>query len=218
MFEIIFGSFWTAITAFITIATYTAEHVTVNDVEYTQAEFSTMLFPKVFLGIFWFIGLFMLYTGLKKIIKNHNTNVYGEIVYGKICNIYNSGTYINEVPELKADFLIYVPSEWGTKVVSEVIGLDNIKNCYQIGDYVEVKYYNNDINIIRTVTEDELPYEARPELVSYKSPAELEKEKFNNKSDDSIYINGEEYIRRESVNYDGQTININNTIYVKKIN
>ena len=54
MFELIFGIIWTIITAFITFAFYgTTGDVTVNGSLVSHEEFSAMLWPKLFFGMFW---------------------------------------------------------------------------------------------------------------------------------------------------------------------
>ena len=70
MFYLIFGTFWTAITAVITIVFYNAEGVTVNGVWTPADEFAEMLAPKLFLGIFWAVGLIFLFVGIRKIVRN----------------------------------------------------------------------------------------------------------------------------------------------------
>ena len=139
MFELIFGIIWTIITAFITFAFYgTTGDVTVNGSLVSHEEFSAMLWPKLFFGIFWLVGFFMLFRGLRKIIRDTSTNIKGEECFGKVCDIYNSGSYVNGRPELKADILVYIDSIQETKIVSEIIGFNMYK--YRIGSYVKLKY------------------------------------------------------------------------------
>ena len=191
MFEILFGLIWTSITAILTFVFYsgTSGEIYVNDELVSQAEFNEMLWPKLFFGIFWAIGLFMIYWGLKRIIKDKKTNAFGEICYGKITDIFESGTYINEVPELKAQIVLYIPSINDIKIVSEVIGLYGSVYNYEIGKCVEVKYYNGDINFEKVLDIQDLPYEAQEILNEFKT--EMPKEK--------VMYNGVEYIRKDLV-------------------
>lgn len=191
MFEILFGLIWTSITAILTFVFYsgTSGEIYVNDELVSQAEFNEMLWPKLFFGIFWAIGLFMIYWGLKRIIKDKKTNAFGEICYGKITDIFESGTYINEVPELKAQIVLYIPSINDIKIVSEVIGLYGLVYNYEIGKCVEVKYYNGDINFEKVLDIQDLPYEAQEILNEFKT--EMPKEK--------VMYNGVEYIRKDLV-------------------
>ena len=48
-----------------------------------------MLWPKIFFGIFWAIGLFLLFKGIRKIIRDTSINIKGEECFGKVCNIYD---------------------------------------------------------------------------------------------------------------------------------
>jgi len=190
--EIIFGLFWTLVTAIITIGSYSADTVYVNDVPVSQEEFATMLFPKIFLGIFWLIGLTMLFIGIRKIIKNIQIETKGEQGFGKICDIYHNGVCINDNPQYKADVSLYIPSTGKSMLVSEVIGLNYY--AYQIGSYVEVKCYNNSINIVRTVGKEELPYEA----LNLLEPIETRK---NLNQENTIVVDGVEYVRKDTIDY-----------------
>lgn len=190
MFELIFGIIWTAITALITFGFYgTAGDVTVNGNLVSHEEFSAMLWPKLFLGIFWVVGIFILFRGIRKIIRDTSTNIKGEECFGKVCNIYNSGTYVNNRPELKADILVYIPSIQETKILSEVIGFNMYK--YRIGSCLKLKYYNDDINLEGIVDEFELPSDAK---------YQFEKSQLcdlNTKN--TIVVDGIEYVRKDSI-------------------
>lgn len=190
MFDIFFCLLWLMITAFCTWVFYgMGGDITVNGTPVSQEEFSGMLMPKIVIGIFWLIGLFLLFKGIKKCIKNASTNVNGELCYGKICSVYESGAYVNERPELKADFLVYIPSTLETKTISEIIGFDYYK--YTEGTYVELKYYNGDINIEAVIDSSILPLDAKNALVdssiSSKNPAR------------TIIVDGVEYVRKDSI-------------------
>ena len=190
MFELIFGIFWTIITAFVTFVFYgTGSEVTVNGVLVSHEEFVTMLWPKLFLLLFWVVGLFILAVGLKKIIRNTATHINGEECFGKICNIYNSGTYVNGNPELKADILVYIPSTQETKIISEVVGFN--REQYMIGSYVLLKYYNGDINVIGNADELIIPSDSKCELEKAQ-PLAMNKR-------DTIIVNGVEYVRKDSI-------------------
>ncbi len=190
MFELIFGIIWIAITALLTFGFYgTTGDVSVNGNLVSHEEFSAMLFPKIFFGIFWAVGIFMLFKGIIKIIRDTSTSVKGEECFGKICNIYNSGAYINGRPELKADILVYISSTQETQIVSETIGFNMYK--YRTGSYVKLKYYNGDINVEGIIDEFELPADAK-----YK----FEKSQlFDSNAKDTIIVDGIEYVRKDSI-------------------
>lgn len=194
MSELIFGVIWTIFIAFFTLGAYgTNGNVTVNGNLVSHDEFSSMLFPKIIIGLFWVIGFWLIFQGLKKIIKDSTTNKNGEICFGKICNIYHSGTYVNGYPELKADILVFIPSTQETKTISEIIGFDI--NKYQIDSYVRLKYYNGDVNIEDVVDSSILPLNAQDILVSSRNT-----ENYNMALNDTIVIDGVEYVRKDSIN------------------
>lgn len=190
MFELIFGIVWTAITAFITFGLYGFPgDVSTNTNIVSQEEFSSALLPKFFLGMFWAVGIFILFRGIIKIIKDISTNIKGEECFGKVYNIYNSGTYVNGRPELKADILVYIQSLQDTMIVSEIIGFNIGK--YRIGSYVKLKYYNGDINFERIIDEYELPLDAKYQF----EKSQL----FDSNENDTIIVNGIEYVKKDSI-------------------
>lgn len=190
MFELVFGLMWTAITAIVTFGFYgTTGDVYVNGTPVSHEAFSEMLGPKLFLGLFWVVGLFMIGWGLTKIIKNTLTKVKGEECYGRITNVYKSGAYVNDRPELKADFLVYMPSIQDTQILSETIGFNRYK--YPIGSYVRLKHYNGDINIEGIIDEFELPSDAKYHFDELPLA--------NQNDQDTIVIDGVEYVRKDSI-------------------
>ena len=188
MFEIFFGLIWTMITAFVTFGFYagTAATIRVNGELVSQAEFNGMLFPKIFLGIFWVIGITMIVIGIKKIIKNSNTEKFGEVCYGRIISISKTGAYVNGVPQLKALITVYIESNGEVTEVEEVIGLATNRK-YNVGDYVEGKYYNGDINISSYVPETMIPSYIQSRFKDLV------------KTEDTITIDGVEYVRKDSI-------------------
>lgn len=157
MFQLMFGMAWTLITGICIWGFYYGNgNITVNDVYVTQEEFNSMLFPKVLLGAFLLIGIVFIIVGLKKIIRDRMTTVKGVECFGRIINVYPSGTTVNEVPELMADVLIYMPLDGKAEIMSEVIGLSS-NTEYENGCYVKVKQYKRDINFEERVTEDSIP-------------------------------------------------------------
>lgn len=191
MFEIIFGVFWTTITAVCTFGFYSGVSgtITVNGQIVSQEEFNAMLFPKIFMGLFWVIGIFMIITGFKKIIRNYKTNAYGEDCFGRILNIFKSGTYVNNIPELKATIAVYIESLGIIEQIDEVIGLAT-KVDYHIGDYIEGKYYNGDVNVVSPIPENAIPGHIQYKL----------KELIPNVEDsNTIVIDGVTYVRKDSI-------------------
>lgn len=190
MFEIIFGIIWLLITGMVTLGFYsgTASTITVNGQLVSQEEFNAMLGPKLFMGIFWAVGIIMIIIGLRKIIKNAQTDKFGEICYGRIIDIRRSGAYVNNVPELKAIVTVYIESLGTTEDVEEVIGLAT-KRKYQVGDYIEGKYYNGDINIDSYVPENVIPLHIQEKLKDLRISA----------NEDEIMVDGVKYVRKDSI-------------------
>lgn len=79
MIEIIFGVLWTMITAVCTFGFYgTNSDVFVNGIQVSHEEFVEMLWPKVFIGIFWTIGITFIIIGIVNIIKYYISILYRE--------------------------------------------------------------------------------------------------------------------------------------------
>lgn len=135
--------------------------------------------------LFIVIGIVMIVISSKKIIRDKKTDKYGEIGYGIIQSIYNSGTYINGVPELKADVLVYLESQNRVETISEIIGMGRPK--YQINAVVKLKYYNDDINFIEEVT--------NYDYLSENIRIFIDNNKTNVDNNDIIEINGAKYKR-----------------------
>lgn len=172
MVEFVFSIIWLAFTGIFTFAGTTN---------------SSSLDPVsiIVIIIFWIIGITLFSKGLRKIIKNYKTEKYGEECYGIVNNIYPTGTYINHQPEFKADFIVYIPSQNKTEIVSEVIGLNYGK--YPIQSFVKCKYYENDVNIKGIIDYNSIPLNIRPNLDSYLPQTNTQT------AEDIITINGVRY-------------------------
>lgn len=150
-FLILFGLFWTLISGIMTVAWFSFPN--------------TPFFVKLMMSFFLAIGIFILAIGIKQIIRDTLTSKKGEECYGRLLKIYPSGTYINEQPELKADFAVFLPTENQVEIISEVIGMNDYK--FPLGSYWKLKHYNGDINILNQVTKDELPYGTTDAINAY---------------------------------------------------
>lgn len=191
MFEIFFSTIWLLITGVITFGFYcSGSNITVNGQYVTQEEFNAMLGPKLFLGIFWVVGITIFIIGIKRIIKNYKTNTYGELCYGRIINIFKSGVYINDEPQLKANIAVYIESIGIVEEIEEVIGVAR-RVKYREGDYIEGKYYNGDINITDYIPEGAIPIHIQDKLKNLYTPPS-----------DTIVIDGVEYVKKDSINQD----------------
>lgn len=171
MFLLIFGIVWTLFSAlFLIIPILAGEGFDLF-----------IIIPLLFIAI----GIVMIVISSKKIIRDKKTDKYGEIGYGIIQSVYNSGTYINGVPELKADVLVYLESQNRVETISEIIGMGRPK--YQINAVVKLKYYNGDINFIEEVT--------NYDYLSENIRIFIDNNKTNVDNNDIIEINGAKYKR-----------------------
>jgi hypothetical protein len=208
MNKIGFGIMWLSITGFVTFLMYGHSNpdgtINVNGEVMSQEQFNQMLGPKIFCGIFILVGLYLLFTGIKQVIVDTKTNIHGKETYGLILNISPTGVSVNRVPELQAEILV-ITDHNQTKTFTEVVGLKPIQ--YQVGTYALVKYYNNDINLIKPVLEHEVPEMIRMSLQSNNniiappnngpSNNKMNIVKQNNIDTDTYYLNGEKYTKKK---------------------
>lgn len=181
MFELIFGTIWMGILSVFTYFMYA---------DFLNDGISPLKNPATFIVLlFWVVGISVFIKGLVKIIKNIQTNKYGEECYGKICDVYESGNYVNGRPEYKADVLVYIPSSGETQTISETVGFNEYK--YDLGSYLKLKYYKGDINFLYEVGINELPSDVRFKIEGKKT------EGINGKN--TITIDGVEYVRKDSI-------------------
>lgn len=165
-FMLMFGILWTLITLMIVIP-------------FWVSGFFMEMTPMVlfFLG-FGALGITFIVLGIKKIVADRNTEVYGEECFAKITDVYCSGASVNGRSEFKADFRVYIPSIGGVRKLSEAIGFEPMG--FPVNGYAKVKYYKNDINIIEVISKDFVPEKIREMLDS--------KEDFGNE-DNTDYSN-----------------------------
>ena len=175
MFNLIFGLVWTIFSTF-------CFGVMVMD----AGTFEPAIIP--FVLIFEGIGIWLIISGAKEVIKNKKTDKHGIVTYGIVLRILRTGSRVNEVPELKAEVLTYLEYERTTKVFEEIIGLAPAK--YNVGTYVMLKQYENDINIIEQVDRESVPNYILDEL---------ENEYVGTNSPETIEIGGVRYIRADLV-------------------
>lgn len=156
MHMLIFGLVWTAFISFFVYMMFFVGGgpIEVNGVLMSQEEAAKQPVLIIFFGVFFAVGIFMIIKGAKSIIKNKITNSKGTETYGIILDIHGTGTKINGRPELAADILTVINGSQ-TEVFTEVIGLKSYK--YRIGDYLKLKHYDNDVNIVAKIQETEIP-------------------------------------------------------------
>lgn len=132
--------------------------------------------------IFPIVGLYFLISGLIKIIKNTMTAAKGVETFAAIQNVYPTSKSINDAPIYIAEFKVYDENTMEAKIIKEEVGIFPSK--YPIGAYIKVKYYNNDVNLIKVVSEEEVPENIMRFIKTECAPL-----------DDIIEINGVKYKR-----------------------
>ena len=137
-FEIQFGTIWILLMTFFTLL------LLVADTE--EISFGII----IFLGLFWLVGIIMLYNGIKKRIADSKTEEFGIDAYGKICKLETVGSS-NGQSYYKARVAVYVPSQNITKIIDEDIGYDSSK--FSETSYLKLKYYEGDINFKEEIDE-----------------------------------------------------------------
>ena len=197
MFELIFGLIWTAFTSLFLFLMYgiPSMNYTVNGNSVTREEFHSMLGPKLFIGMFLGIGIFLIIHGARKVIRNMQTKVNGEECFGRVLAIAKTGTYINERPVYKAQVLLISNVEGTDYTIWEEIGFNPRR--FQIGEYIKVLYYKGDINFIdeeEYSTQYDIPEDTKRYL------NDLSQDLIPTSNDDSILIDGVRYIREDSIN------------------
>ena len=148
MFYIIFGLVWTAFSGLMMAMLCFTENN-------TTTEAGDMFGAKIFLGVFVLIGLGVTSIGVVKVVRDMMTKIKGTETMGVVIGIKESGSVVNGRPELKAVVMVLMENGCFDRF-EEIIGFDY--NKYRLGDYISVKQYNKDINILGKVDETIISY------------------------------------------------------------
>lgn len=197
MFELIFGLFWCAFTGLMTFLFYGLDTpVTVNGTLVEHEAFVQMLWPKLLFGLFWAVGLIVLCIGIYKLVRNARTAMHGEETYGMVVDITPTNVSINNRPVMQAE--VAVMTEGEIRILAESIGTDRYK--YDAGDFLHVKCYKNDINILAKVERAEVPYNQLAALEA-KYGSNIKQQHYTvpdyTNNDEYITINGQRYRKVE---------------------
>ena len=141
MFELLFGLFFLIVSAITLVPLFLSDAL-------------SGLFGLIFL-IFPIFGFIFFFIGLVKVIRNIKTAAKGEECYASILDVFATNKSINGAPIMRATFKVYIESIHQVIEVEEDIGILAYK--YPVGSYVIVKYYNNDVNVISHIEEQEVP-------------------------------------------------------------
>lgn len=158
LFLTTFGCFWTYITAYITYMMYsgTATSISVNGTIVSQSEFNEMLLPKLFMGVFWIVGLITIIQGIRELIKyyifnNNAIESYGLILENEELNNPNIDDEENE------DCIIYNVKMLIMKGNNyEVYTKKDVFTTYPVGSLIELKYYKDNIEILNNINKEDV--------------------------------------------------------------
>ena len=192
MFYLVFGAIWICFMGVFTYAFYgTDGPVSVNGQPISHEEFVEMVEPALFLAIFWLVGLIMLFIGIKKLLTDGKTRRLGYDTFGVITDIHRSGTRVNGRSLLNASVAI-ITQDNVVETYIENIGFN--KKNYQYGDYVKIKHYQKDINILEHALEYEIPHYHLEILQKHSPIKNYEDCAYDDMSDgEVIVINGKRY-------------------------
>lgn len=115
MFKFLFGFVWTAFVTPIFIMCLVVPGEQRNGVDMDPFSF-------IFFIVFEVIGLYMLISGLRQIIKDRKTKKHGIICYGIVSDIQTTGSYVNGKPEYKAILDFVNPETNQLETIEEIIG------------------------------------------------------------------------------------------------
>ena len=186
MFEIIFGTLWLLVVAPMVIMVL------------LDGDIFSMLFFLPFIAV----GVWFLYTGIKKAKRNAETNVKGTPSYGLVVDFSETGTYINGNAVWNAHILAI--ADYGlVREFKEEVGT---RPKFDVGDFVSIKYHQDDINVTGRVNLYEIPEKARNILQSAYQKAGIKSQLFSQPQQpqqpqdfivrgDTIIIDGIEYKR-----------------------
>ena len=159
MIKILVGVIWTFCTTFfavvIIISTISTGNVNGDPSGLTYNIEPGLLIPLFMIIILFIIGIIIIISGIRKIIKDSKTKKLGIICYGVIKNLKQTGTYYNEEPEYKALIDVINPNTNQLEHIEEVVGFNY--NKFPIGSFVMCKYYEGDINFEHKIEPSEVP-------------------------------------------------------------
>ena len=156
MFKFLFGLAWTAFVTPIFIMC-----LVVPGEQRGGVDMNPFLF--IFFILFEVIGLYLLISGLRKLIKDWKTKNQGIQCYGIVRDIQVTGSYVNDKPEYKAVLDFVNPETNQLETIEEIIGFNY--NKYPINSYILCKYYQGDINLENLISENEISGDIKSCLV-----------------------------------------------------
>ena len=152
MIELFMGIIFLGMSAFATFACF------------GEGDFGILLF----LIPFWAAGGWLFYTGAKKIVTNSKTKQFGTDTYGLVVDFSETGTYVNGYPVWYAHVLVFTDGRY-VKTFKEDVGTSP---KFDVGDFVRVKHYKDDINVEERESVYSIPSHIR-EMLEQAAPVEI---------------------------------------------
>lgn len=186
--QLIFGCVFLVFALILVLAFYAGSgDVTVMGEVYSHEEFQAMLLPKLILGLFILLGLFLIVLAIVKMIKKGAVKRKGLLTYGLIVDLQEAiptygglhsdlsnknytGAYGErrrfqrhyERSDLIASILV-INDAGELKSYQENIGF-NISGTLNVNDFLSIKYHEGQIAIVGKAGPYEIPPEAKERL------------------------------------------------------
>ena len=151
---LVFGILFALVGGFFFYNLTTEETMRINRRIVTQEEAREEVWPFLLPIGFALAGVCIAAYSAIHILRDRNTDTYGKEAYGIISDVMDSGTRINHVPQWKAWVLV---AEENGDVFEKSESVGENRNRYKAGQFVRVKYTDNDINILQRVGRSSLP-------------------------------------------------------------
>lgn len=191
MFELLFGLIWEIIMFICTsLFVFIYNVLEKNGSFVDKGHYGMAICLGIMFVVFWIIGFVLIVRGMVKIIRNKKTEANGEECFGKILEITNTGCFVNGNPELEAKVAFYAQTKGQVLVANESIGFDRMK--FAENDFVKVKYYKNDINLIEVIDASAVTIKIKQQL----DEAYLRFKANTDKEDETVVIDGVEYVKK----------------------
>lgn len=116
----------------------------------------------VFLIPFWLAGFVVLAKGIKRAKADAATKKHGQQSYGLVVDFSDSGAAVNNHPVWNAHVLVSLGNGCSRVFVEEA----GTHPKYDVGDFLLVKYYQNDINILDRASKYAIPEHVKECLLS----------------------------------------------------
>ena len=101
------------------------------------------------------IGVYCTVSGLTVVSKEKRTAKMGTRTFGRILDISATDNVVGSVPELIASIVVYVPTINKVYLFEENIGKGPSK--YDVGMYVVVKQYEDNVSILEITEKEKIP-------------------------------------------------------------